>query len=88
MDKIIEFTKEVKIAAVKRYIEDCIGCTSLAREVGCHERQILRWVYAYREYGEKALLKSIKSYSLFGLLFELFISKPQFPQCLSVFPIR
>lgn len=60
MDKRIKFTKEVKIAAVKRYIEDCIGCTSLAREVGCNERQILRWVYAYREYGEKAFRNSTR----------------------------
>ena len=60
MDKRIKFTKKEKIAAVKRYIEGCIGCTSLAREVGCDEKQILRWVYAYKERGEAAFRDSTK----------------------------
>ena len=60
MDKRSKFTKEVKIAAVKRYIEGCIGSASLAREVGCDRKQILRWVYAYKERGEAAFRDSTK----------------------------
>ena len=60
MQHRIKFTKKEKIAAVKRYIEGCIGCTSLAREVGCNKKQILRWVYAYKERGEAAFRDSTK----------------------------
>ncbi len=35
MDKRSKFTKEEKIAIVKRYLEESISITSLAREVGC-----------------------------------------------------
>ncbi len=58
MDKRIKFTKEQKIEAVKRYLNGGIGCTSLAREVGCHEQRLLSWVYAYKERGEAAFRNS------------------------------
>jgi len=60
MDKRIKFTKEQKIEAVKRYLNGGIGCTSLAREVGCHEQRLLSWVYAYKEHGENAFRDNAK----------------------------
>lgn len=60
MDKRIKFTKEQKIAIVKRYLEDGIGSTSLAREVGCNHQQILKWVYEYKEHGKDAFRDSLK----------------------------
>ena len=63
MDKRSKFTKEEKIAIAKRYLNGGIGCTSLAREVGCHEKQILRWVYAYKERGEAAFRDSTRQRS-------------------------
>lgn len=60
MDKRIKFTKEQKIAIVKRYLEDGIGSTSLAREVGCNRRRILKWVYEYKEHGKDAFRDSLK----------------------------
>ncbi len=60
MDKRIKFTKEEKISIVKRYLEGDIGCTSLAREVGCHKQKILDWTYAYKEHGEDAFRDSTK----------------------------
>ena len=63
MDKRIKFTKEQKIEAVKRYLNEGIGCTSLAREVGCNKQQILNWTYAYKEYGENAFRDNTKSKS-------------------------
>ena len=60
MDKRIKFTKEQKIEAVKRYLNGGIGCTSLARGVGCHEQRLLSWVYAYKEHGEDAFRDSLK----------------------------
>lgn len=60
MDKRIKFTKEQKIEAVKRYLNGGIGCTSLAREVGCHEQRLLSWVYAYKEHGENAFRDNSK----------------------------
>ena len=52
MDKRKKFTKEEKIRIVKRYLEGNVGCTSLAREVGCNETTILCWVTGYKENGE------------------------------------
>ena len=52
MDKRIKFTKEQKMAIVKRYLEGGIGSTSLAREVGCHKNTILKWSYGYKAHGE------------------------------------
>ena len=60
MDKRIKFTKEQKIAIVKRYLEGGIGCTSLAREVGCSHQQILKWVYEYKEHGKDAFRDNLK----------------------------
>ena len=60
MDKRIKFTKEQKIAIVKRYLEDGIGSTSLAREVGCHVNTILKWSYTYKEFGEDGFRDTAK----------------------------
>jgi transposase-like protein len=54
------FTKEEKIAIVKRYLEGMGGSPSLAREVGCDQKQILRWVYEYEEHQEEAFRCSSK----------------------------
>ena len=54
MDRRRKFTKEEKIAIVKRYLEGMGGSPSLAREVGCDQKQILRWVYGYEEHQEEA----------------------------------
>ena len=47
MDKRSKFTKEEKIAIVKRYLEGSIGITSLAREVGCSEWLLRQWIHGY-----------------------------------------
>ena len=60
MDKRIKFTKEEKIAIAKRYLEGGIGCTSLAREVGCHENSVLKWSYTYKEFGEDGFRDTAK----------------------------
>ncbi|MBE5763968.1 MAG: transposase [Clostridiales bacterium] len=52
MDKRSKFTKEEKIAIVKRYLEGTIGPTSLAREFGCSRRQLCRWSRGYEAHGE------------------------------------
>ena len=52
MDRRKKFTKEEKIKIVKRYLAGEIGCTSLAREVGCNGNSILRWATGYKENGE------------------------------------
>lgn len=54
MDRRSKFTREEKIAIVKRYLEGGIGCTSLAREIGCYKNTILRWAVTYNEYGDAA----------------------------------
>ena len=54
MDKRIKFTKKEKIAIVKRYLEGKAGSYSLAREIGSNHKQILKWVYGYREHGKDA----------------------------------
>ena len=60
MDKRIKFTKEQKIAIAKKFLEGNSTSTSLAREVGCHEKQLRRWIYAYKERGEAAFRDSTK----------------------------
>jgi transposase-like protein len=60
MDKRIKFTKKEKIAIVKKYLEGNSGSTSLAREVGCNKKTILKWAYAYKERGEAAFRDSTK----------------------------
>ena len=47
MDKRSRFTKEEKLAIVKRYLEGSIGITSLAREVGCSVWVLRQWVHGY-----------------------------------------
>lgn len=60
MDKRIKFTKEEKIAIVKRYLDGNIGCTSLAREVGCNKNTILKWADNYNEHGDAAFRDTAK----------------------------
>ena len=60
MDKRIKFTKEEKIAIVKRYLEGNVGSYSLAREFGCNQSSILKWSYTYREFGEKGFRDTTK----------------------------
>ena len=60
MDRRKKFTKEEKIKIVKRYLEGGIGCTSLAREVGCDENTILFWSYGYKALGEDFFKDSSK----------------------------
>ena len=47
MDRRSKFTKEEKIAIVKRYLEGSIRITSLAREVGCSEWLLRQWIHGY-----------------------------------------
>lgn len=52
MDRRVKFSKEEKIKIVKRYLAGEIGGTSLAREVGCHNSELYKWVYGYKRHGE------------------------------------
>ena len=50
-----KYTFEEKLRAVKRHIEDGIGCTTVAKELGCDKKRILVWSKKFREGGEDAL---------------------------------
>lgn len=63
MDKRRKFTKEEKIAIVKKYLKGSIGCTSLAREVGCAKSKVLYWSYGYKEHGSKFFREDSKQRS-------------------------
>ena len=43
MDRRIKFTKEQKIVIAKRYLEEGIGCHSLARELAVTGRCRIDW---------------------------------------------
>ena len=53
MNKRSRFTKEQKIDAVKRYLSGSCSVTSLAREVGCSESTIQKWIYGYKFHKEE-----------------------------------
>lgn len=50
-----KYSFEEKLKAVKRHIEDGIGCTTVAKELGCDKERILVWSKKFREGGEEAL---------------------------------
>lgn len=50
-----KYSFEEKLKAVKRHIEDGIGCTTVAKELGCDKKRILVWSKKFREGGEDAL---------------------------------
>ena len=50
-----KYSFEEKLKAVKRHIEDGIGCTTVAKELGCDKKRILVWSKKFRECGEEAL---------------------------------
>lgn len=50
-----KYSFEEKLKAVKRHIEDGIGCTTVAKELGCDKKRILVWSKKFREGGEEAL---------------------------------
>lgn len=50
-----KYSFEEKLKAVKKHIEDGIGCTTVAKELGCDKKRILVWSKKFREGGEEAL---------------------------------
>ena len=51
-----KYTKDLKLKAVKMYLEDKIGSTTIAKELELSsERRVLLWVKRYKEFGETGL---------------------------------
>lgn len=54
--KLKTHSKELKMLAVKMYLEDEIGSTTIAKELDIsHYSLVLRWVERYKELGESGL---------------------------------
>ena len=51
-----KYSFEEKLKAVKRHLEDGIGCTTVAKEIGCDKKRILAWSKKFIEGGEEALI--------------------------------
>ncbi|MGL5245758.1 MAG: hypothetical protein ACRC7R_11340 [Sarcina sp.] len=46
-----KYTKDLKLKAVKMYLEDKIGSTTIAKELELSsERRVLLWVKRYKEF--------------------------------------
>lgn len=61
-----KYSFEEKLKAVKRHIEDGIGCTTVAKELGCDKKRILVWSKKFREGGEEALKLEMRGRSSKG----------------------
>ncbi|MCQ6268372.1 IS3 family transposase [Fictibacillus sp. WQ 8-8] len=59
-----KFTKEDKLEAVKRYLEEGEGCCSIANDIGAHKSVVEYWVRRYKYHGECAFIKSYTNYSV------------------------
>lgn len=59
----MKYTFEIKLAAVRAYLEGGNSLTSTARQYGCPEPSLRAWVSAYGFHGEAALRPSRRSYS-------------------------
>ena len=55
------WTQEEKLRIVKRYFEEGIGYTLLARDEGIARGMIWKWVKKYQEEGEKGLINKKKT---------------------------
>ena len=54
--KIKTYSLELKMKAVKMYIEDGLGGTTIARELGLStNKRVLLWVKNYKEFGVNGL---------------------------------
>jgi len=59
----MKYTFDIKLAAVRAYVEGGNSLTSTARQYGCPEPSLRAWVSAYGFHGEAALRSSRRSYS-------------------------
>ncbi len=50
------WTKEQKLAIIKRYYEEHISAGSLAKEYVADKGMICRWIWNYNQYGETAFV--------------------------------
>lgn len=62
------WTQEEKLRIVKRYFEEGIGYTLLARDEGIARGMIWKWVKKYQEEGEKGLINKKKTGNQFSAL--------------------
>lgn len=63
------WTKEQKLAIIKRYYEEHISAGSLAKEYDADKGMICRWIRNYNQYGEAAFnLKSHRKGNPFSAL--------------------
>lgn len=54
--KIKTYPLEIKLRAVKMYLEDGIGSTTIAKELQLsNESRVLLWVKRFKEFGESGL---------------------------------
>jgi transposase len=54
--KFINYSVEIKLAAVKKYLDDGMGYQSIAKEFGLPDKNyVRRWVKNYRELGKEGL---------------------------------
>ena len=58
MSKANQFSNEVKLKAVKKYLEGNVSWSTLALEFGCDDYTIGHWIALYRRYGEEVFSQS------------------------------
>ncbi|MGM7680799.1 transposase, partial [Cytobacillus sp. Hm23] len=57
-----KFSDEVKINAVKQFLNGKDSGESIAQSIGVHHSNFHQWVKLYKAYGEDAFIKNYTSY--------------------------